>query len=181
MADYPLDLVRTRLTAAVASGGPAPRAWSVLRDVLRTEGVLGLYRGLVPTASSTGPTMAVNYGVYETLRDLYLQHARGPQGEALVQPPTWVAMLLGSATGLASSLLLYPTDLVRRRVQMQGPGARVRTLAVARDVLAREGLRGFYHGFSAEAFKVMPGMAIAFMSYEAMKMLLGIQQATRVR
>ena len=268
---YPLDLVRTRLSAlqlhapptsttipstlspslsatlhhptsmttttATTTTTPAwtattrstqrPSAWSILRDILRHEGWRGLYRGLLPTMTSTGPTMAVNYGTYETLRELYLRrraaaqaaekrgnkeerrrrssgvdHTTTTSSGVLVQPPTLVAMGLGSVTGLVSSAILYPTDLVRRRVQMQGVtngvtkavqggggggggggGVQVRrsTWSLVMDVWRVGGLRGFYHGFAAEALKVMPGMAIAFMAYEGMKDVLGIQHLTKHR
>jgi len=138
----------------------------------------------VPTVLSTGPTIAVNYATYETLRDAYVR--AHPER---VQPPTAVSLAFGSASGLASSLLLYPTDLVRRQVQVQGGGPpsgaggepRLTALAVARAILRREGWRGFYHGFQAEASKVVPGMAVAFGIYELVKGLLGIQDATRRR
>lgn len=41
--------------------------------------------------------------------------------------------------------------------------------------LQREGFRGLYSGILPEYYKVLPGVAIAFMTYELMKAGLGVQ------
>lgn len=110
----------------------------------------------MPTAASTGPTIALNYAMYETLRDLHMSRHPGRS-----EPPPAVALAFGSLTGLTSSLLLYPTDLVRRKIQLDAGTAmdsRVTFSRCAVDIFRREGVRGFYHGFQAEAYKVTKGL-----------------------
>ncbi len=46
-----------------------------------------------------------------------------------------------------------------------------------RTIMAREGLRGFYRGWSANTIKVVPQNAIRMVSYEALKGLLGVKKA----
>lgn len=42
-------------------------------------------------------------------------------------------------------------------------------------LLQREGVRGLYSGILPEYYKVVPGVAIAFCTYELMKKMLGVQ------
>ncbi|PWN93962.1 mitochondrial carrier [Acaromyces ingoldii] len=64
---YPLNLVRTRLQAA---GTPAhPQTYTGFADAFRKtyshEGVVGFYRGLVPTLAKVVPAVSISYVVYE--------------------------------------------------------------------------------------------------------------------
>ncbi|XP_066389018.1 uncharacterized protein [Miscanthus floridulus] len=64
---YPLDLVRTRLAAQTNTAyyrGISHALYAICRD----EGVRGLYKGLGATLLGVGPSIAVSFSVYETLR-----------------------------------------------------------------------------------------------------------------
>ena len=83
---YPLDLVRTRLAAQMAtstSGGLPPAGISgTLRGIISAEGARGLYRGLGATLAQVAPALAINYSVYGRLRAAWMEGR--PPGE----PPT---------------------------------------------------------------------------------------------
>lgn len=181
---YPLDLVRTRL-AAQTTQRYYTGIGHALRTIVAEEGMRGLYRGLPATLVQVGPSLAINYMAYETMRSVWL--ARTDR-----QTPT-VAMSLacGSAAGLVSSTATFPLDLVRRRLQLHGQGGSSAAAAAAggsgsgvvpaatfRSVLSgvvqKEGLRGLYAGILPEYYKVIPGVAIAFMTYELAKKTLGV-------
>lgn len=52
---------------------------------------------------------------------------------------------------------------------------------VVRDVLARAGPAGFYAGIMPEYYKVAPGVAIGFCTYEACRELLGVSPSLAFR
>ncbi|KAJ2957326.1 hypothetical protein NQZ79_g6956 [Umbelopsis isabellina] len=58
---YPLSMIRTRLQAKGTPGA----AWSVARDTLRNEGLVGFYAGLTPTLIKVVPAASISYVVYE--------------------------------------------------------------------------------------------------------------------
>lgn len=92
------------------------------------------------------------------------------------------SLLCGSVSGAISATITFPLDLVRRRLQMQGfGGSRAREyngfLDAFRSIWAREGLRGFYHGIIPEYFKVVPGVAIAFGTFETLKRAMGLRRS----
>lgn len=68
---YPLDLVRTRLTAQVTDHY-YQGILGTMRMVVRDEGIRGLYRGLGATLAQVTPALAVNYAAYESLRAQYM-------------------------------------------------------------------------------------------------------------
>uniref|UniRef100_A0A3Q2FMK8 Solute carrier family 25 member 25b n=1 Tax=Cyprinodon variegatus TaxID=28743 RepID=A0A3Q2FMK8_CYPVA len=69
LASYPLALVRTRMQAqASVEGGPQMTMTGLFRHIVRTEGALGLYRGLAPNFMKVIPSVSISYVVYEYLK-----------------------------------------------------------------------------------------------------------------
>ncbi|KAE9615027.1 hypothetical protein Lal_00048154 [Lupinus albus] len=166
---YPLDLVRTRLAAqrnVIYYRG----IWHALQTIVKEEGVLGLYKGLGTTLMTVGPSIAISFSVYETLRSFWKSHRS--DDSAVV-----VSLACGSLSGIASSTTTFPLDLVRRRKQLEGACGRARVynmglFGVFRQIIRTEGVRGLYRGILPEYYKVVPGVGICFMTYETLKMFL---------
>ncbi|KAG8374351.1 hypothetical protein BUALT_Bualt11G0122800 [Buddleja alternifolia] len=94
-ATYPLDLVRTRLAAqrnAIYYQGMS----HALRTICRDEGFLGLYKGLGATLLGVGPSIAISFSVYESLRSYW--HSQRPNDSTVL-----VSLACGSLSGIASS------------------------------------------------------------------------------
>ncbi|KAK4419016.1 Mitochondrial adenine nucleotide transporter ADNT1 [Sesamum alatum] len=168
-ATYPLDLVRTRLAAqrnAIYYQGIRHALHTICRD----EGFLGLYKGLGATLLGVGPSIAISFSVYESLRSSW--HSRRPDDSAIL-----VSLTCGSLSGIASSTATFPLDLVRRRMQLEGAGGRARVyntglVGTFRHIIHTEGFRGLYRGIMPEYYKVVPSVGIVFMTYETLKKLL---------
>ncbi|KAI4306759.1 hypothetical protein L6164_030008 [Bauhinia variegata] len=168
-ATYPLDLVRTRL-AAQTNVLYYRGIWHALRTISKEEGIFGLYKGLGATLLGVGPSIAISFSVYETLRSFWQSH--WPNDSTVL-----VSLACGSLSGIASSTATFPLDLVRRRKQLEGAGGRAHVyttglLGIFRHIVRTEGLRGLYRGILPEYYKVVPGVGICFMTYETLKMLL---------
>ncbi|KAG8096617.1 hypothetical protein GUJ93_ZPchr0013g35899 [Zizania palustris] len=92
---YPLDLVRTRLAAQTNTAyyrGISHALYAICRD----EGVKGLYKGLGATLLGVGPSIAISFCVYETLRSHW-------QIERPYDSPVLISLACGSLSGIASS------------------------------------------------------------------------------
>ncbi|XP_027336642.1 mitochondrial substrate carrier family protein B [Abrus precatorius] len=168
-ATYPLDLVRTRLAAqrSLMYYRGISHAFST---ICKEEGFLGLYKGLGATLLGVGPCIAISFSAYELLRSLW--HSQRPDDSTAV-----VGLACGSLSGIASSTATFPLDLVRRRMQLEGAGGRARVyntglFGAFGHIIQNEGVRGLYRGILPEYYKVVPGVGIAFMTYETLKMLL---------
>jgi len=108
---YPLDLMRVRL--AVARGGYGYCA--VLQDIIRSQGLVGLYSGLRPTLLGVAPYAGTNFAVKGALEQWYvLTEALGTPGRALrvaVFGGAHVSGDDGSARVLRAGLSNEPRDL----------------------------------------------------------------------
>lgn len=69
---YPLDLLRRRMQISGLSSLGYANVGSVatIIDIVRTEGVRGLYRGIWPNVLKAFPTLGVSFAVYEVVKDL---------------------------------------------------------------------------------------------------------------
>ncbi|XP_057979087.1 uncharacterized protein LOC131165375 isoform X2 [Malania oleifera] len=168
-ATYPLDLVRTRL-AAQTNVIYYRGIWHALHTICKEEGALGLYKGLGATLLGVGPNIAISFSCYDTLRSSWLA-SRPHDSTALV------SLACGSLSGFASSTITFPLDLVRRRMQLEGAAGRARVYKAGLfrtfgHIIRTEGPRGLYRGILPEYYKVVPGVAIVFMTYEKLRTLL---------
>ncbi|KAL9374236.1 hypothetical protein Peur_033856 [Populus x canadensis] len=168
-ATYPLDLVRTRI-AAQRNTMYYRGIWHAFHTICREEGFLGLYKGLGATLLGVGPSIAISFSVYESLRSFW--HSKRPNDSTVM-----VSLACGSLSGIASSTATFPLDLVRRRMQLEGAGGRARVytsglFGTFAHIIQTEGFRGMYRGILPEYYKVVPSVGIVFMTYETLKMLL---------
>jgi solute carrier family 25 (mitochondrial thiamine pyrophosphate transporter), member 19 len=94
-----------------------------------------------------------------------------------------------AVAGMAASVVAktgsFPFDLVRKRIQVQGP---TRTHYVHKNIpeyqgmiqtmqaiLAREGFRGLYRGLTVSLFKAAPASAVTMWTYErALRFYMGM-------
>lgn len=178
-ATYPLDLLRTRF-AAQGNERVYPSLRRAIVTIGRDEGIRGYFRGLSPALAQIVPFMGVFFVVYEGAR----------------QPLSNLALPLnaGDATaGVIASLIaktgVFPLDLVRKRIQVQGPtrGHYVHrnipeyngTVSAIRRVLRREGFRGLYRGLTVSLIKAAPASAVTMWTYERVLGLLVRRSAGR--
>ncbi|EMS64325.1 Mitochondrial substrate carrier family protein B [Triticum urartu] len=196
---YPLDVVRTRLATqkdrpgAVVKYSPlVPRGpgfdaaslhctvqkttryykgiFHTLSTICREESGRGLYKGLGATLLGVGPGIAISFYVYESLRS-HWQMERPNDSNAVV------SLFSGSLSGIAASTATFPLDLVKRRMQLHGAAGasqieKSSITGTIRQILQKEGPRGFYRGIVPEYLKVVPSVGIAFMTYEVLKSML---------
>lgn len=135
---YPLDLIRTRqawgVNAAInaTSNSPPVRApaQSTIRQMLlktlKTEGVLGLYSGIVPTLLGILPYAGLKFYVYNVLKQEYLRIASlqkdascsNNDSSQKARLPIPVMLCAGGTAGFVAQTLTLPLDVVRRRMQV---------------------------------------------------------------
>ena len=138
------------------------------RQLYRSEGLLGFYRGLVPSLLGVSHG-ALQFMAYEQLK-IYRGHSfEGGQKDL---GATDFLMLSGLAKVFAGSTT-YPYQVVRARLQMYDADS---TYKSARDVVGqvwrKEGLTGFYKGLGPNLLRVMPSTWVTFLVYEKSKVLL---------
>eukprot|EP01126_Amoeba_proteus_P039584 TRINITY_DN4188_c0_g1_i6.p1 TRINITY_DN4188_c0_g1~~TRINITY_DN4188_c0_g1_i6.p1 ORF type:complete len:273 (-),score=42.86 TRINITY_DN4188_c0_g1_i6:82-900(-) len=114
---FPLDLIRTRLSADL--GNSSQRYYSgsfdACRKIVNGEGVLGLYRGVWTSFAMYVPYRGIFFGGFATLKSIFMSK---PEQQTLTR--RWLISQL--VTSFAQTLI-YPLDTVRRRLMLAGEAA----------------------------------------------------------
>jgi solute carrier family 25 (mitochondrial phosphate transporter), member 23/24/25/41 len=186
IACYPLDLVRTRLTTEFDGREHYRGMVDAFRKIYKTEGYLGFYSGLGPTLLVAVPNLAISYTVYGTLKEYVLDdelfyNLRKIDAESGERKLGFALTLLcGAASGILSTLVTFPFDTVRRRMQIQNlhipEEERLTARQQARSVLQKEGIVGLYRGLTPELMKVVPMVGTMFLVYEVTKDVLNVDK-----
>lgn len=181
----PLDTIRTRL---VAPGGEAlGGVIGAFRHVVQNEGVLSLYKGLLPSILSMAPSGAVFYGVYDILKSAYLhspdgrkriqnmkqQHQELNAFEQLELGPVRT-LLHGAIAGACAEAATYPFEVVRRQLQLQGRATKLGAFATCVRIVEQGGIPALYAGLIPSLLQVLPSASISFFVYEFMKIVLNV-------
>jgi hypothetical protein len=103
-------------------------SWDALQQIIRTEGVKGIYRGYWATLASFGPFSALYFVFYErfkawskqqTLRDNKTDNPDDAQRMADGDLPLHYLVACSAGAGALASWLTSPLDLAKLRLQVQ--------------------------------------------------------------
>jgi solute carrier family 25 thiamine pyrophosphate transporter 19 len=147
-ATYPLDLLRTRF-AAQGTEKVYHSLLASIREIAHSEGPRGFFQGLGAGVGQIIPYMGLFFATYETLR-LPMGTLNMPFGSG--DATAGVIASVMSKTGV------FPLDLIRKRLQVQGP-TRSRyvhknipeykgVFKTMQNIIKAEGIRGLYRGLT---------------------------------
>ena len=179
VACYPLDLVRTRLTTQLETKENYRGISDAFVKIVRNEGFIGLYAGLVPTLMVAVPNFSISWMVYGSLKEyaledeLFYNLRKVDTNTGEEKLGFQLTLMCGAASGTLSTWVTFPFDTVRRRMQIQGqhfaPEERISATQMIRTLLKKDGIKGFYRGITPEIMKVGPMVATMFTVYEFLK------------
>lgn len=153
----PLWVAKTRLCAQLPNRRDNFRGVvDCLSRTYRTEGVRGLYRGLVPGILGVSHG-AVQFAVYERLKQVI------PVKESAL-----LYVIASSASKFVAVLVTYPYQVVRSRLQSVDHGD-TQLIPVITNMIRREGLWSLYKGLGPSILRVLPATCVTFVTYESMK------------
>ncbi|XP_010922196.1 nicotinamide adenine dinucleotide transporter 2, mitochondrial isoform X4 [Elaeis guineensis] len=177
----PLDVIKTRFQVHGLPEMPPSAQRSViissLEQIIKNEGIKGLYRGLSPTIAALLPTWAVYFTVYNQLKYLLQSH------DGNNQLSIGANILAASGAGAATAIGTNPLWVVKTRLQTQAlrPGVVPyrSMLSALRRIVHEEGFQGLYSGLLPSLAGVSH-VAIQFPSYEKIKYYLARKDNTTV-
>nr|XP_030706698.1 mitochondrial glutamate carrier 1 isoform X2 [Globicephala melas] len=141
---------------------PRPTATQLTRDLLRSRGIAGLYKGLGATLLRDVPFSIVYFPLFANLNQLG-QPASGEKS------PFYVSFLAGCVAGSAAAVAVNPCDVVKTRLQTLQRGVNEDTysgfLDCARKILRNEGPTAFLKGAYCRALVIAPLFGIAQVVY----------------
>ncbi|KAI9598333.1 mitochondrial carrier domain-containing protein [Syncephalis fuscata] len=164
---YPIDLVKTRMQnqrSAVVGELRYRNSMDCFRQVIRNEGVLGLYSGLGPQLVGVAPEKAIKLVMNDIVRAFF----RDPRTGEL---KLWQEITAGCVAGGSQVVFTNPLEIVKIRLQIQGEVSKVTNVPKRSAVwIVRElGLLGLYKGASACLLRDIPFSGIYFTAYAHLK------------
>uniref|UniRef100_A0A4W5NNX7 Mitochondrial ornithine transporter 1 n=1 Tax=Hucho hucho TaxID=62062 RepID=A0A4W5NNX7_9TELE len=168
----PTELVKCRMQAvhemrmvgktSLATHVGGSSTWSVVRDILKTDGPQGLFQGMTSTWLREVPGYFLFFGGYEICRTLFTKP--GQSKDELDAVPLLIS---GGVGGAAFWLAVYPIDSVKSRIQvlsMSGKQAGfIRTLLC---IIRTEGVPALYCGLTPTVLRAFPSNGALFLAYE---------------
>ncbi|XP_055327973.1 calcium-binding mitochondrial carrier protein Aralar1-like isoform X2 [Paramacrobiotus metropolitanus] len=159
-AVYPIDLVKTRMqnqrSRAHLEELLYKNSIDCFKKVVRYEGILGLYRGLLPQLVGVAPEKAIKLTMNDFIRDKIVDET------GLI--PLWGEILAGGTAGASQVVFTNPLEIVKIRLQVSGEVASTQKIR-AGSVMRELGFRGLYKGARACFLRDIPFSAIYFPTY----------------
>jgi len=122
-----------------------------------------IFLTLTQTTTQAGIYNALNFGVYEALRGIWLRRVGLPAGTLLSQK---IALLIGCCAGIVTSSFSCPFKVIAIR-QLAGSGESF--LTAMRNVVKEQGVRGLWRGVEG-GWMISPlDTSIAFFSFDLLK------------
>jgi len=159
----PIDLIKTRQMSPMGNGR---NYFAVLKEVLQTEGVTGLWQGTSPGMMRAAVLTASQMATYDECKRGIIR-TLGWGDDARTHFTT--SML----TGLVCTTATSPVDVLKTKMFVNG-GQYGSTLACARQLFMAEGIRGFFKGWTANYIRVGPNTTITFLVLEQLRVWAGL-------
>uniref|UniRef100_A0AC35TM10 Calcium-binding mitochondrial carrier protein Aralar1 n=1 Tax=Rhabditophanes sp. KR3021 TaxID=114890 RepID=A0AC35TM10_9BILA len=164
-AVYPIDLVKTRMqnqrVVSVVGEVAYKNSLDCFKKVVKFEGLLGLYRGLLPQIIGVAPEKAIKLTVNDLVRDKFTNEGR---------IPLYGEIAAGACGGGCQVVFTNPLEIVKIRLQMAGEiqnaGKKITVMSVLKDL----GFVGLYKGSRACFMRDIPFSAIYFPAYAHAKL-----------
>ena len=157
---YPLETIRSRLSLQMNKSH-----YKGLHHALQCIPPREMFQGMTLSILGYAPFTAISFTTYFSYKD-YLQVNTKLDSDI-------VKILAGGTSGLTSIMITYPTDLIRRRLQLQNFDKNVpKYLGIidcAKKIIKIDGYRGMYRGLFATCVKIVPTIAIQFFVLERLK------------
>ncbi|KAG7228277.1 hypothetical protein INR49_009138 [Caranx melampygus] len=135
----------------------------ITRELLRTKGVTGLYKGLGATLMRDIPFSVVYFPLFAHLHQLGQHSSEDPS------VPFYWSFMSGCAAGSVAAVAVSPCDVVKTRLQSLKKGANEETyngvVDCVRNILRKEGPGAFLKGASCRALVIAPLFGIAQVVY----------------
>jgi solute carrier family 25 protein 39/40 len=186
----PLELIRTIQASRVGADQPTAGMVAEFQSIVKKDGFLSLYKGLSPTLFRDVPFSAIYWMCIEKCRSNWAESDSERQAEGVsTKQQAARALFNGTISGLIAAACTTPLDVIKTRRQLSTVQAATPvcdhkgcivykqvhpsgTIAMLREILREEGLKGLWKGNVARMTKVAPACACMIASYEIGQRLL---------
>jgi hypothetical protein len=156
----PIELfkVMKQLEKTINPNHIKPTSYYVKR-LYSEKGIKGLYTGISWHLGRDVFGTGLYFGSYEFTKTLLLK-------SNLIND-SLVYLLSGGICGIIAWICIFPFDLIKSGVQKQALQPNIKSgQLIAKSIMKKYNLKGFYHGFSATIIRAFPIHALNWLVYE---------------
>lgn len=168
----PKEVVKQRMQAGIDQA----KFFATARNLVRTSGIAGLYRGYKATLLRNIPSTALRFVMFEECRRLIVAR----RGDADSKLAIAEFLLAGAFAGAFASACTMPMDVVKTNLSTgklpQGTGV----FAAIATIVRQRGVPALYVGILPRMMWSALGTGIGFGSYEFCKLLLRTESITSI-
>jgi len=182
-ATYPLTFISTR--AAVETKNDQKSTYQAIIDIIKREGVLGLYSGLNSSLLGIAITNGVYYYFYERSKEIILRRPRlGRKGLSTLE-----SMLSGLIAGSATTIISNPVWVIQTSQAVRTLGNTANQAVVVKklgffktfqSILAKDGLGAFWRGLGP-ALVLVINPIIQYTAFEQLKNSLIARRTSKLQ
>jgi solute carrier family 25 citrate transporter 1 len=157
LAVTPIETLKTRVTDDMRRGtGKYSGSFDAMVKIVKSDGPMGLYMGVVPTIAKQATNQAVRFPV-----QFYAKTLLTGGDKSLDTHPLYNGAA-GAVAGAVSVMATMPQDTVKTRMQGEGASKYKGTLDCAMQILKSDGPAFFYAGTMPRLIRVSLDVAITF-------------------
>ncbi|CAF0983974.1 unnamed protein product [Adineta steineri] len=177
-ATAPIWTIRTRMMTQT-NHEDYRNTFHAAQKIYKTEGMYALFRGVIPSMWGL-----IHVGVQFPLYEYLKKKCAGTDSPSDHHLSTGQLMFASSVSKVIASIVAYPHEIVRSRLQDAGHARRIHQKSsnattefreyknvrdAVRTIAKEEGLRGFYRGIIPALLRTVPAAVLTLISYEKMK------------
>ncbi|KAK6202685.1 P-type ATPase [Scheffersomyces amazonensis] len=160
----PLDTIKIRLQLQQKVYKESQGVIRITSDLIRNEGVVGLWKGNVPAEILYILYGGVQFTSYSMISKALseIENANNVNLSASSH-----SLVVGFGAGIASTFVTYPFDLLRTRLAANSNKQLLSMTSTFKQIWKEEGIRGCFTGIKPATLSVASTTAVMFWSYEA--------------
>ncbi|KAJ0178464.1 hypothetical protein K1T71_006287 [Dendrolimus kikuchii] len=185
VASFPFDTVRTRLIAEQKTSKVYKGFLHAFSLMIRLEGPRALFKGLIPTLGQIAPHAGIQFAVYKLFTNNIFNNIPFFQRTVDANTPQstlFANLLAGSIAGFVAKTSIYPFDLVKKRLQIQGFQRHRQAFGkqmycnglfdCVKLTVNNEGYLALFKGYGPSILKAVLVSALHFAAYDEIKYFL---------
>ncbi|KAM6157696.1 putative mitochondrial transporter UCP3 isoform 1-T1 [Rhynchocyon petersi] len=172
----PTDVVKVRFQASIHLGTGGDRKYNgtmdAYRSIAKEEGIRGLWKGTLPNITRNAIVNCAEMVTYDIIKEKLLDNQ-------LLTDNFPCHFISAFGAGFCATVVASPVDVVKTRY-MNSPPDRYRSpLDCMLKMMAQEGPKAFYKGFTPSFLRLGAWNVVMFVSYEQLKRALMKAQTFR--
>lgn len=160
----PIDLIKTRLQMeGVGDHQKTTKLSTMCKNIVKNEGITGLYKGLTMTWIRDVPSLAAQFATFEWSKN-FINKQYGEETPVS-------SFLAGGLAVVLAWIVAYPQDTIKTRIQCsKTPMSNMESM---REIYRTGGMGGFWKGISPCLIRAVVTGATRFIAYDKCQELIG--------